>query len=70
MLGLLRKSLNLAGASLRVPHVSRPLRDMGGFAGQHSPGLPPYAPNLTIARAFALAASSSRFFGGAVVSSE
>src|SRR6266478_3353976 len=29
-----------------------------------------YAPNLSAARAFALAASSSRFFGGAVVSSE
>jgi hypothetical protein len=28
------------------------------------------APNLSAARAFALAASSSRFFGGAVVSSE
>src|ERR1700674_1197808 len=30
----------------------------------------PQAPNLSAARAFALAASSSRFFGGAVVSSE
>src|SRR5258705_236595 len=30
----------------------------------------PQAPNLSAARAFAFAASSSRFFGGAVVSSE
>src|SRR5258705_13046563 len=30
----------------------------------------PQAPNLSAARAFALAASSSRFFGGAVVSSD
>src|SRR5271166_5271108 len=30
----------------------------------------PQAPNLSAARAFAFAASSSRFFGGALVSSE
>src|SRR5579862_6465222 len=33
------------------------------------PPIHPWAPNLSAARAFALAASSSRFFGGAVVSS-
>jgi hypothetical protein len=40
----------------------------GGTSGFMSDA--PHAPNLSAARALALAASSSRFFGGALVSSE
>src|SRR5437660_5465247 len=38
--------------------------------GAGASGRPAQAPNLSAARAFAFAASSSRFFGGAFVSSE
>ncbi len=44
-----------------VPHISPSLGDVGSSL---------YVPNLTAARAFAFAASSSRFFGGAFVSSD
>src|SRR2546423_13860777 len=52
-----------------LQEIARVLGANSGAQGRHIPG-PIQAPYLSAARAFAFAASSSRFFGGAFVSSD